>query len=387
MAKHLAKRGDHVGFFLGLGQAKTNCPQCLHLLIQRAAALGQADQRLIGLGVLPRSLGLVQCQRPRQPSFLRWSLGALDQANESVAHLWRVSAEQFILRIRPPARDRLRKVIDQLLLSPVFDGLTALGCEPFGSLVRLVVTVPDAEDSAFVDLVLELGVAVPLDPVAVAPAEYPQRTVWADLDVAWLEEAAIRIGKNLQRLVAGVAFEQGAVPARAHHIGAFATPVVDEKHIAIPLWKLVERVVNHPGAGAVEKRAAVWCGGQVVAVGPIVAPSVSPAKVRAEERHENFVSLVLVVVRADEIEGVVHRHVPRVSKTAAGDLEVFAHEITAEDASFAAPVVGRVVVGVAIGLRGKRLGGRQVGRAGRRLNSPQFAEWLGGDSARLGEAL
>ena len=174
---------------------------------------------------------------------------------------------------------------------------------------------------------------------------------------------------------------------RPHNIGAFASPVVDEKHVAIRLWKLVERVVNHAGSGAVEKRSAMRCGRQVTAVGPVVAPCVPPAEVRAEERHENLVTFVLIIVRADEIEGVIHRHVPRVAKPSAGDLEVFAHGIASQDATLAAPVVRRMVVCVAVSFRCKRLGRRQVWGAGWRLDSPEFAEWLGGNPARLREAL
>ena len=247
--------------------------------------------------------------------------------------------------------------------------------------------MPDAENAAFVDLVFELGFTFPLNTVAVAPAKDPQCPVRADLDVAWLEQAAVCIRKNLERLAAGVALEQGTIPARPHNIGAFASPVVDEKHVAIRLWKLVERVVNHAGSGAVEKRSAMRCGRQVTAVGPVVAPCVPPAEVRAEERHENLVTFVLIIVRADEIEGVIHRHVPRVAKPSAGDLEVFAHGIASQDATLAAPVVRRMVVGVAVSFRCKRLGRRQVWGAGWRFDSPEFAEWLGGNPARLREAL
>ena len=97
-----------------------------------------------------------------------------------------------------------------------------------------------SENAAFVDLVFELGFTVPLNAVAVAPAKDPQCAVRANLDVAWLEQASVRICENLERLVSGVALEQCAVPARPHHVGAFAPPVVDEKHVAIRLWKLVE---------------------------------------------------------------------------------------------------------------------------------------------------
>ena len=112
MTKRLAKRSDHVGLLLGLGQAQPNCPQSLHLLIQRTVALGQAEQRLIGLGVLPWRPGAVPGQCPRQPCFLCRSLGVLGPANERVAHLCRVPEEQFILRICLPAENWLGEIVD-----------------------------------------------------------------------------------------------------------------------------------------------------------------------------------------------------------------------------------------------------------------------------------
>ena len=126
---------------------------------------------------------------------------------------------------------------------------------------------------------------------------------------------------------------------------------VDEKNIAISLREFVERIKNHASAGAVKEGAAVWGAGQMVGIGPVVTPRVPPPEVCPEKGHEDLVALILVVVGADEMEPVIHRHVPWIAKAAADDLEVFAHGIATKHATLATPVVRGIMVGLAPNVR------------------------------------
>ena len=71
----------------------------------------------------------------------------------------------------------------------------------------------------------------------------------------------------------------------------------------------------------------------------------TPAEMRAEERHEHPVAIALVVVGAEPVEATVERDVPRVAETARNDLQVRSHVVAAQHAPFAAPVVARILIG------------------------------------------
>ena len=110
-------------------------------------------------------------------------------------------------------------------------------------------------------------------------------------------------------------FSPGAIPAGFVDEDFPVEPVVDEENIAI-FFGIVGMVgVDHTSSRAFEEWPAGGGGGEVLVSFPGVAPGMSPAKVRSEERGKNLVAVGLVIIGAEPVEVIVESNVPRVTKT------------------------------------------------------------------------
>ncbi len=214
--------------------------------------------------------------------------------------------------------------------------------------------------------------------VAGSPAENPQGSVRTDFDIRRAEQGSVGAGEDLQSVV--LRLEQRAVPNRVVGVGDAALPVVDEERAVVLLRELIGQIADDARSGAFEQRTAGRSCRRVILAEPVVAPGMAPAEVGSEERHEDLVALRLIVVRAEPVEAGIEGDVPRIAEASADDLQVRTVGIAAEDSAHAAAVVGRVVV------RCECLRRREVGRAFRRLDVPEFAEWFRSDSPRLRQA-
>ena len=119
----------------------------------------------------------------------------------------------------------------------------------------------------------------------------------------------------------------------------------------------------------------------MVLTGPMAAIAVPPAKVCPEKRHDNPITLVLVVIGAKPVKTVVHCHVPRVAHTARYNFKIGAERIATKNATLPAPIIVPVMVGLLVCLLGKCLRGIRVRCAGRMDDVPQFPKRTRGEVA------
>ena len=119
----------------------------------------------------------------------------------------------------------------------------------------------------------------------------------------------------------------------------------------------------------------------------MAAPRMIPAKVRAEERHEDSIADGLIIVGPDPVESAVHGNIPRVSKSSCHDLQIVSAVIAAQHAAIHAPVISRIVIRTAVLVLVRRHRSREVRHIRRRSDSPQFAKWLWGITTGLIEPL
>ena len=91
-------------------------------------------------------------------------------------------------------------------------------------------------------------------------------------------------------------FSPGTIPAGFVDENFPVEPVVDKENVAISFGIAGMVGVDHTSSRAFEKRPAGGCGGEMLVSFPVVAPGVSPAKVRSEERSKNLVAVGLVII-------------------------------------------------------------------------------------------
>lgn len=114
--------------------------------------------------------------------------------------------------------------------------------------------------------------------------------------------------------LSGGRFSPGTIPAGFVDDNFPVEPVVDEENVAISFGIAGMVGVDHTSSRAFEKRPAGGGGGEMLVSFPVVAPGMSPAKVRSEEWGENLVSMGLVVIGAEPVEVIVKSNVPGVAK-------------------------------------------------------------------------
>ena len=102
-----------------------------------------------------------------------------------------------------------------------------------------------------------------------------------------------------------------------------------------------------------------------------------PAKVGAQERVENPIAAILVLIGADPIEVSIEVHVPHVSHAATVDFQLRSIGKTSQDAAFGAPVIGWGVVSGLVRFLGINFCFGRSWRVTWRTNSPKIGKRSG----------
>ena len=378
---------------LGILECRDHRLRQLHRLAELPQPMGQdADRLEAQVEVLLRSSQLGEepvdggirrrdpAQRPGGPGLAgARQIGLPQQANQVFLHHG-AAANQLLLGIDAPHRNVVAQVLRQLGEGPALVGLDPLRHVPGRAGDERIARGNDAKDSAFVLLLPVL----PLGAVVSAPAKHIEGAIGTNFDIGRLEER-LAAGDEFLQLAAG-RLQEGAIPVLPIEIDALPSPVVDEEDVAIPFGEVICLVVDDAGAGAFEERSAGRHGRQVPIAAPVITPGMAPAEVGAEERHEDLVALVLVIVGAEPVEGVVEGDVPGIANARGDDLEILAEVVAAKHAALTAPVVGRVVIGSLVVVLLENADRRKIGGIGRRLHCPEVAERLGRDPLILGQA-
>ncbi len=125
----------------------------------------------------------------------------------------------------------------------------------------------------------------------------------------------------------------------------------------------------------------------MVLAGPVVAPDMSPAEMRAEEWHEYPIALALVVVRAEPVEAAVERDVPGVAQSTRNNLQIGTHVVASQHAPLASPVISGILVRGLVLLACEHLRCREIGCALGCAHIPEIPKGLGCHAPGLRQAL
>ena len=125
----------------------------------------------------------------------------------------------------------------------------------------------------------------------------------------------------------------------------------------------------------------------MVLAGPVGTPGMPPTVMRTMKWVKDAISFILIIIRSLEMKAAVEGDIPRVAIATGDDLQVFPHVIANQHTSLAAPVIGRIMKGMAVGYRRERASRRNIGRTLRCPYSPQIAKCLGRHSSRTRQPL
>ena len=342
----------------------------LQALVQRCVRRLQAgDEEIVDTVIIRREAA----EGPDGPCFRGAGQAAAFERRLQFLSDLIAPSEQFLLSVGPPDGEWEVKHVDQLAGGGGFDGWSG-GC-------RRGIFPADAINSALVGH-FAIG---EFSAVTATPAEAPESAVWPEFQIDGTKERCSAGDKFFP--VTALWAKGGAVPVRTKNKRCLAQPVIDEPDMAIVFGKLGRMAEDDAGAGPLEKRSADWSDVWFVHSCPPRGPRMVPAEMRALKGRKNTVSLILVVVGAEPVKAIIKANVPWIAKPPGDEFRLGTIGRAAENASFATPVVRRVMIRAPVAVAGECLRRRHVGRAGWGRHTPHVPKHLGGVMVGLVEPL
>ena len=288
----------------------------------------------------------------------------------------RAASDQFLLTIDSPRFNRTPQSVDQRLgRQPRQIGQHRLH-------VAASVTPCHAEHAAFVGLPALL---VQHRTIGVPPAQDVQASVRSHLDIGWLEERLASANKFSP--LASFGFNQSSAPTWPVKIGGSPQPVIEEPHLPKRFGKVWVVVKGDSCAGTVKHRAGDTRCRKMGLPTPVRTPRMPPTVMGPEERVEDSITFVLIVVGALEIEPAVVGNIPGVAESSRHNFQVLSAIITNQNAPLSPPVISGIVVVLFVIHWPGHTRRRKTRRVLRRPDAPEFAEGQGGQPPRASQSL